>query len=74
MVEFFSKLECRGIKISRVNSIRVAKPLIFNNILGAVNPQVTSSWAVVFLELRVSIPYLGIPLQGKGFSSSTWAH
>ena len=36
MVEFFSKFQRRDIKIDRVNSIRVAKPLIFFNILRAV--------------------------------------
>ena len=29
MIEFLSEYQCRGIKIARVNSIRVAKPLIF---------------------------------------------
>ena len=36
MVEFLSKFQGRGIKIGRVNSICVAKPLIFLNILRAV--------------------------------------
>ena len=36
MDEFLSKCQGRGIKIDRVNSIRVAKPLIFFNILCAV--------------------------------------
>ena len=36
MVEFFSKFQGSGIKIDRVYLIRVAKPLIFTNILRAV--------------------------------------
>ena len=36
MVEFLRKFQGRGIKIDRVNSIRVAKPLIFFNILREV--------------------------------------
>ena len=36
MAEFLTKFQDRGIKIARVNSIRVAKPLIFFDILRAV--------------------------------------
>ena len=36
MVEFFSKFQGLGIIIARVNSFRVAKPLIRFNILHAV--------------------------------------
>ena len=36
MVEFLSKFQGRGIKIYRVNSIRLAKQFIFFNIFGAV--------------------------------------
>ena len=36
MVEFLIEFQGRGIKIARVNSIRIAKPLIFFNILCAV--------------------------------------
>ena len=32
MVKFSSKYQSRGYKIARVNSIRIAKPLIFFNI------------------------------------------
>ena len=46
----------RHFKITWVNSILVAKPVIFFNILPAISPQVTSSWAIVFLELSVRIP------------------
>ena len=36
MIKFLSKFQSRGIKIARVNSIPVAKPSIFFNILRAV--------------------------------------
>ena len=36
MAKFLSKFQDTGIKIDRVNSIRVPKPLIFFNILRAV--------------------------------------
>ena len=36
MIEFLSKFQGRGMKIDKVNSIRVAKPLIFFSILRAV--------------------------------------
>ena len=36
IVEFLSKFQSSGIKIDRVNSIGVSKPLIFFNILRAV--------------------------------------
>ena len=51
MVEFLSKFQCRGIKIDRVYSIRVAKSMIFFNILRAIAPSVTSSWAIVFFAM-----------------------
>ena len=35
MDEFLSKFQGRGIRIDKLNSIRVAKPLIFFNILRA---------------------------------------
>ena len=38
MVEFLSKFQGRGIKIDIVNSIRVAKSMIFFNILSAIAP------------------------------------
>ena len=52
MVEFPGRFQGRGIKIAQLNSIPVAKPLILFNILRAVPPQVTSSWAIVFFELK----------------------
>ena len=55
MVEFLSKFHVRGIKIDRVNSIRVAKSVIFFNILRAIAPWVTSSWAIVFFALNVRL-------------------
>ena len=41
MVEFLSKFHGHGIKIARMNSILVAKPLIFFNIISEVAPWVT---------------------------------
>ena len=58
MVECLSKFHGRGIKIVRVNSIPVAKPSVFFHILRAISPQLTSSWAMVFFELNVRIPYI----------------
>ena len=54
MVEFLSKSRGRGIKIGRVSSIRVAKSMIFFNILRAVAPWVTS-WAIVFFALTLRL-------------------
>ena len=48
MVDFLSKFQDCGIKIDRVNSIRVAKSIIFFNILRATAPWLTSSWSIVF--------------------------
>ena len=42
IVEFLSKFQGRGIQILQVNSIRVAKSLIFFNILSAIPSHVTS--------------------------------
>ena len=42
-------------KIYRVNSIHVAKSMIFFNILGAIAPWVTSSWAIVFFALSLHL-------------------
>ena len=56
MLEFLSNFHGSGIKIGRVNSIPVGKPLIFFNILRALIQQVTSSRAIVFYELNVRIP------------------
>ena len=39
----------------RVNSIRVVKSMIFFNILGAIAPWVTSSWAIVFFALSLRL-------------------
>ena len=39
--EFFSKFQDSGIKIDKVNSIRVAKWIIFFNILRGIAPWVT---------------------------------
>ena len=36
MFKFLNKFKGSGIKIARVNSIRIAKPMIFLNILHAV--------------------------------------
>ena len=58
VVEFLSKFQDRGIKIARVNSILVAKPLFFLNILRAIAPWVTSSWAIVLFELNLCLPSL----------------
>ena len=44
------QVQDRGIKNDRVNSIRVAKSMIFFNILRAVAHQVTSSLAFVFFS------------------------
>ena len=55
MVEFLSKFQCHGIKIYRVNSIRVAKSVIFFNILWAIAPWVTSSSAIVFFALSLRL-------------------
>ena len=55
MVKFLSKfgvMAC-GIKIARFNSIRIAMPLMFVNILRAIPSQVTSSWSIVFFELNL---------------------
>ena len=49
MVEFLSKIQGHGIKIELANSISVAKSMIFFNILGAIEPWVTSSWAIAFV-------------------------
>ena len=38
MVKFLSKFQGRGIKITRVNSVRFFKPLIFDNILPGIAP------------------------------------
>ena len=43
MVEFLSKFQGYGIKIDRVDSIRLAKSMIFFNILRAIGPWVTLS-------------------------------
>ena len=43
MVEFLSKFQGRRLKIDRVNSIGVARPLIFINISRVVARSVTSS-------------------------------
>ena len=52
MVEFRSKFQGHGIEIDRVYSIRVAKSMIFFNILRVIAPWVMSSWAIVFFALR----------------------
>ena len=57
MAEFLSKFQGGDINFTRVNSIRVTIPLIFYNILCAISLQVMSSWAIVFFELSVRIPY-----------------
>ena len=56
-VEFFRKFQGRGLKIGRVNSIRVAIRMFFFNILHAISPQMTSSRAIVFFEQAVHIHY-----------------
>ena len=58
--EFLSKFHGRGIKIARVNSILVAKPLIFFNILRAVTRQVTSLWAIVIHSFHLHLPFLSL--------------
>ena len=68
MVQFLSKFYGRGIKIAGVNSIRIAKPLIFFDKLPAIIPQVTSSWGIGFLigPKRVSYTF-GVPTRvGSG--------
>ena len=55
MVEFLNKFQGRGIKIHRDNLIRVAKSIIFFNILRAIAPWVTSSWAIVFFALSLRL-------------------
>ena len=54
MIEYLIKFQGRGIKIG-VNSVRVAKSMIFFNILYAIAPWVTSSWAIVFFELSLRL-------------------
>ena len=59
MVEFLSKFQGCGIKIDRVNSMSVAKSVIFFNILRAIASGATSSWAIVFFVLRLfSLVYI----------------
>ena len=53
MDEFLSKFHGSGIKIDRVISIRVGKPLTFLNILCAVVRKVMSLWAIVFFPLSM---------------------
>ena len=55
IVEFLSKFQGRGIKIIIVNSIRVGISMIFFNILHAIAPWVTSSWAIVFFALSLRL-------------------
>ena len=55
MFEFLSKFQGRGIKIDRVKSIRVAKSMIFFNIVRAIAPWVTSSWAIAFFALSLRL-------------------
>ena len=55
---FLGKFQGHVDKIFRVNSIRFAKPLKYFNIVRAIPPQVTSSWAIFFFELNLRIPYL----------------
>ena len=43
IVEFLSKIQARGIKIDRVNSIQVALSTMFFNMLRAVARKLTSS-------------------------------
>ena len=54
MVEFL-KYQGRGMKIDRVYSIRVAKSMIFFNILRAIAPWETSSWAIVYFALSLRL-------------------
>ena len=54
MVEFLSKLQGSGIKIDRVNSIRVAKSIIFFNICRDILHR-ESSWAIIFFALSLSL-------------------
>ena len=55
MVEFRSKFQGSGFKIDIYNSIRVVKSMIFFNILRAIAPSVTSSWAIVFFTLSLRL-------------------
>ena len=55
MVKCLSKQQGRGIKISEFNSIRVAKSIIFLNILRVIAPRVTSSLAIVFFTLSLRL-------------------
>ena len=59
MVEYLSDLQSHGVTIARVNSILIGNHL-FSSIsyLPLTSPQVTSSLAIVFIELSVRIPYL----------------
>ena len=57
MFKFISKFQGHGIEIARINSLHIAKPLIFFNIFCAINLEVTSSWAIVLFKLSVRIPY-----------------
>ena len=56
--KFFSKFQGRGIKITCINSIRVAKPIIFFDIRSVVTPQATASSATVFFQFNLSEPVL----------------
>ena len=51
MVEFLSKFQGRGIKIDRVNSIRVAKSTIFFNILHAMRSELRIKYDVRIITL-----------------------
>ena len=51
MVKVLSEFQGHGIKIDRVNLILVTGSMIFFNILCAIAPCVTSSWAIVFFAL-----------------------
>ena len=61
MVKFLAKFQgIRGSKIDSVNSIRVAKPLTFFNILRSVVRYVRSSWAIVFFALSLHLLLLSL--------------
>ena len=67
MGEFLSKFHGRGIKIDRVNSIRIAKLMIFFDIM-CIAPWVTPSWAVVFFALSMGL----LPLVYKLWLFNQW--
>ena len=66
IVEIISRFQGSGIKIGRVNFIRVAKPLIFYNILCACCSLSDVIWAIVFFALNFHLLLLSLYTLGEG--------